>query len=111
MSWRFLYVLTGGLGFWLDEPNRVVTPGRLWHGVGVFRLVAVDPAVSLDEVQAKRIRYVLLEFVPARRCEVRRDAPVEIWVTGHGPAELHPPLLERVEAIAGCQFAVTTEGG
>jgi hypothetical protein len=73
----------------------------------MFRLVAEDPTVGLDERQAARIRYRLLEFVPADRCRVRLEAPVEIVVTGHRPPGLHLPLLDQVEAIAGCRFRVT----
>jgi hypothetical protein len=28
-------------------------------------------------------------------------------VIGHYAPDLHPPLLERVESIAGCRFRVT----
>ena len=77
----------------------------------MIRLVALDSAVCLDEVQASRIQSVLLEFVPAGRCKVKRDRPVEITVLDHQASELHPPLLERVEAIAGCRFDVTVDHG
>jgi hypothetical protein len=75
----------------------------------VIRLVARDPAVSLDEAQVRRIKFWLLEFIPAGRCEVSLDAPVEITVTGHQAPDLHPPLLERVESIAGCRFDVAVQ--
>jgi hypothetical protein len=73
--------------------------------------VARDPTVSLDEVQVRRIHSVLLELIPADRCQVKRNPLVEITVTGHYAPELHPPLLERVEAIAGCRFDVTVDAG
>jgi hypothetical protein len=75
----------------------------------VIRLVARDPAVGLDEIQATRIQFVLLEFIPAAGCNVKRDPPVQITVLDHKAPELHPPLLERVEAIAGCRFDVAVE--
>lgn len=75
----------------------------------VIRLVAKDPGVGLDEVQVRRIQFVLLEFIPARGCAVRREPPVEIVVSDHEAAELHPPLLAQVEAIAGCRFEVTVD--
>ncbi|SCF27721.1 hypothetical protein [Micromonospora chokoriensis] len=77
----------------------------------MIRLVAEDPAVSLDEGQARRIQFWLLEMVPARSCDVRRAPTVEITITGPYADELYPPLLERVEAIAGCRFGVITNGG
>jgi hypothetical protein len=77
----------------------------------VILLVARDPAVSLDEVQALRIQFVLSEFIPAAGCKVKRDPPVEIVVVDHEAPDLHPPLLERVEAIAGCRFDVVVEAG
>ena len=77
----------------------------------MIRLVAKDQAVSLDEVQVRRIRSVLLEFIPARGCEIRRDPPIEITVTDHEASGLHTPLLQRVEAIAGCRFEVTVGAG
>ena len=77
----------------------------------MIRLVAKDRAVSLDEVQVRRIQSVLLELIPASGCEVRHDPPVEITVTGHEAPRLHPPLLQRVEAIAVCRFEVTVVAG
>jgi hypothetical protein len=80
--------------------------GWVCHGQGMIRLMAEDPAVVLDEEQARRITFWLLEFVPARGCQVRREPVVEIAITGHEPAELHRPLLQKVEDIAGCRFTV-----
>ena len=93
----------------LDGVRLVGPGGRVWHGRPMFRLVARDPDVRLDEVQALRIQHVLLEFVPALGCAVRREPPIEIVVRDHASAELHPPLLEQVEAIAGCRFDVIVE--
>jgi hypothetical protein len=70
----------------------------------MIRLVAEDPTVVLDDSQAQRIRFWLLEMVPARGCHIRVDPVVEITITGHEPDQLHPPLLQRVEDIAGCRF-------
>jgi hypothetical protein len=72
----------------------------------MIRLVAEDPTVVLDEDQVRRIKFWLLEYVPARGCRVWREPVVEIVITGHESAELHRPLLQRVEDIAGCRFAV-----
>ncbi len=77
------------------------------QSVRVFRLLAEDPAVTLDESQELRIKYVMLEFLPARTCTVKRDAPVEVTIVAVGAGGLHPPLLQRVEQIAGCRFRVT----
>lgn len=77
----------------------------------MIRLIAQDPAVALDAVQATRIQFWLLEMIPARGCHVREQPPIEITVTGHYAPELHPPLLERVEAIAGCRFHVENDAG
>ncbi|MET7866622.1 hypothetical protein [Micromonospora taraxaci] len=33
---------------------------------------------------------------------------MEITIIGPYADELHPPLLERVEAIAGCRFAAAS---
>jgi hypothetical protein len=83
----------------------------LWHRCLVIRLVAEEPTVSLDDRQVKRITFLILEFVPARGCQVRREPPVGITISGHDAPELHPPLLEQIEAIAGCRFQVTTFAG
>ncbi len=77
----------------------------------MIRLVAADPAVRLNEEQCSRIRFWLLEFVPATGCQVRPEPPVEITVTGHYAPELHPPLLEKVQTIVGCRFQVQATSG
>jgi hypothetical protein len=77
----------------------------------VIRLVAEDPAARLDERQVSRIKFWILEFLPALRCDVRQDPSVEIIISGlGGDGDVHPPLLERVEAIAACRFRVTAGG-
>jgi hypothetical protein len=78
----------------------------MWHRYPMIRLVAVDRAVRLDEEQCARTTFWLLEFVPATGCRVRSEPPVEITITGHSAPKLHPPLLEKVQEIAGCQFQV-----
>jgi hypothetical protein len=72
----------------------------------MIRLLAEDPAIVLDDEQVRRIKFWLLEFVPARGCRVRREPVVEIVITGTESAELHRPLLQRVESIARCRFTV-----
>lgn len=66
----------------------------------------MDTDAILDEVQAVRIQSCLLELIPATGCCVRREPVVEVIVTGHFADELHPPLLRRVEKIAGFGFRV-----
>ncbi|MFI7597553.1 hypothetical protein [Actinoplanes sp. NPDC049681] len=77
----------------------------------MFHLVAEDPTVALDELQAARITSWLLELIPARSCRVRREPVVEITITGHYPADFHLPLLRRVEEIAGCRFSLSVVDG
>jgi hypothetical protein len=77
----------------------------------VIRLTAEDPAARLDDRQVRRIMYRILEFLPAERCDVRPEPVVEIVISGLGGDEaMHPPLLRRVEEIAGCRFLVTANG-
>jgi hypothetical protein len=77
----------------------------------MIRLVAEDPAVRLDERQCSRITFWLLEFVPASGCQISSEPRVEITITGHYAPELHPPLLEKVQQIAGCSFQVQMADG
>jgi hypothetical protein len=94
-----------------DEGTRGSLSGSMWHGYGVIRLVAEDPAARLDERQVRRIVFWVLEFLPAERCDVRPEPVVEIVVSGlGGDGPIHPPLLRRVEEIAGCRFLVAAEG-
>jgi hypothetical protein len=77
----------------------------------VIRLVADDPAARLDEHQVRRITFWILEFLPAERCDVRLEPVVEIVISGlGGDGAIHPPLLQRVEAIAGCRFLIAVAG-
>ncbi|MBQ0905481.1 hypothetical protein [Micromonospora sp. U21] len=73
----------------------------------MIRLVAEDPAVRLDADQVLRIQFWILETLPALGCHVRPDPPIEVIITKHFADEVHPPLLEQVEAVAGCRFRVT----
>lgn len=78
----------------------------------MIRLVAEDPAVRLNERQISRIKYRICEFLPALRCDVRQEPSVEIVISGPGgDGDMHPPLLEWVQAIAGCRFRVAASGG
>lgn len=76
-------------------------PSRVWHGCAVIQLVALDANATLDDAQVLRIQSCLLELIPATGCRVRREPVVEVTVIGHFADELHPPLLRRVEDIAG----------
>jgi len=71
-----------------------------------MRLVALDEAAGLDQLQAARIKSCLLELVPAAGCHVRQEPVVQVVVTGHFTDVLHSPLLHRVEQIAGFRFRV-----
>jgi hypothetical protein len=78
----------------------------------MIRLVAEDTSVRLDKRQVSRIKSWILEFLPADRCDVRQEPSVEIIISGRGgDGDMHPPLLQRVEAIAGCRFRVAASGG
>lgn len=70
-------------------------------GAGVIRLRAVDRGVVLSEGQVGKLRFWLMELVPARECEVVAGPGVEIVV--HGEAgDVTPYLWRRVEQIVGC---------
>lgn len=76
----------------------------------MIRLVAEDPAVRLDELQVSRIKFWILEYLPALRCDVRQEPSVEIVIGGlGGDGDMNLPLLQRVEAVAGCRFQVVVD--
>jgi hypothetical protein len=69
---------------------------------GVLRLTAADPAAAITEKQAARIRYLLLEFIPATVCDVELGPGVRVTVPNHGVDELAPAIKSDIEAIIGC---------
>ncbi|HEY3559551.1 MAG TPA: hypothetical protein VGL05_18905 [Kribbella sp.] len=72
----------------------------------MIRLSGEIEALVLTEDQATKIRYQLLEFIPARRCIVHRGPGIVIEVAGREPDELAPGILRRIEQIAECTFRV-----
>ncbi|MFD3404593.1 hypothetical protein ACFWUU_28150 [Kribbella sp. NPDC058693] len=70
----------------------------------MIRLTADD--LTLTDSQALKIRYHLLEFIPATRCTIHRGPGPVIEVPDHDPAELAPGVLDRIEQIANCSFKV-----
>jgi hypothetical protein len=70
----------------------------------VIRLLAVDTGIVLDEQQAQRIKFWLLEFLPARRCQVHRGPTIEIVVEDRHPDDLVPALRRKLEDVIGCSL-------
>lgn len=71
----------------------------------MIRLLAVDPNVVLDEQQAQRIMFWLLEFLPSRQCQVHRGPGIEIVVEDRDPDDLAPALRHRLEETIGSPLA------
>lgn len=72
----------------------------------MIRLSAEREGLVLTEVQELKIKFHLLEFIPADRATVRRGPEIVVEVAGHEPDELAPGILRRMEEIAGCTFRV-----
>jgi hypothetical protein len=70
----------------------------------VIRLIATDDTVTLGEGQVSRVKFLLLESLPARRCSVDPGPGVEIVVSDRDryPDDVAPGILSRLEAIVGC---------
>jgi hypothetical protein len=68
----------------------------------MLRLTATDPSVALTESQASRVRYLVLEFIPATKCDVELGPGVQVVVPHHGVDELAPGIRSRIEEIIGC---------
>ncbi|MEU2154694.1 hypothetical protein ABZ532_06670 [Streptomyces sp. NPDC019396] len=75
----------------------------------MIRLVAQDDTVELSEEQASKITFWLLEFLPARTCEVSVGPGAAIVVPDQdrGPEYLTPGLLSQLEALVGCALRVS----
>jgi hypothetical protein len=70
----------------------------------VIRLLAADPDIVLDELQAQRIMFWLLEFLPSRRCQVHRGPNIEIVVEDRDPDDLVPAIRHKLENVIGCSL-------
>lgn len=68
-----------------------------------FDLVADGPT-GLSEQTFNRIRYLLLEFQPARRVRLAEGTPTRIRVVGFGGPEVAPGILAKIKQIAGVSF-------
>ena len=72
----------------------------------MLQLTALDEGIVLDEAKVRRIKYLLLQFIPARRCDVHLGPGVKIVVPGHGVNELAPGIRAEVESTLGCAVVV-----
>jgi hypothetical protein len=77
----------------------------------MLRLQADTSNVVLDETQVLRIKFWLLEFLPAARCEVRPGPGIEIVVPDREPDDLTPHLRRRIEEIVGCPLSLSGGDG
>ncbi|MGW1162887.1 hypothetical protein ACWD5Q_01040 [Streptomyces sp. NPDC002513] len=70
----------------------------------MIRLIAQDDILELSEEQVSKIKFWLLEFLPARTCEVSVGPGAAIVVPDQdrGLEDLTPGLLSQLEAIVGC---------
>ncbi|MEU5085166.1 MULTISPECIES: hypothetical protein [Streptomyces] len=70
----------------------------------MIRLIAQDDTLELSEEQVSKIKFWLLEFLPARTCEVSVGPGAAIVVPDQdrGLDDLTPGLLLQLEAIVGC---------
>ncbi|NMO57402.1 hypothetical protein HH310_40305 [Actinoplanes sp. TBRC 11911] len=71
----------------------------------MIRLVAANPDTVLDELQATRIKFWLLEFLPTPKCQVNRGPNIEIVVDDRDPDDLVPVIRHKLEDIIGCSLA------
>jgi hypothetical protein len=77
----------------------------------MIRLRAEAPDVVLDESQVRRVRFLLLEFLPAMRCQVSRGPRIAIVVLDRIRENLTEALQRRVEEIIGCRLVEDDEDG
>ncbi|MEU3414637.1 hypothetical protein [Streptomyces sp. NPDC006658] len=70
----------------------------------MIRLIAQDDTLELSEEQVSKIKFWLLEFLPARTCEVSVGPGAAIVVPDQdrGLDDLTPGLLLQLESIVGC---------
>jgi hypothetical protein len=68
----------------------------------MIRLRALEPDAVLDESQARRVRFWLLEFLPAVRCQVSCGPGIVIVVPDRDPDDLTDALRRQIEEVVGC---------
>lgn len=70
-------------------------------------LVAVDGRFDFADHGWDKIRWLLLEFQPAKKVSLVGEPPTRIRVLSHGDqVDIAPALLARVEELAGTALAV-----
>jgi hypothetical protein len=74
----------------------------------VIRLAPEDRDLILSSRQVNRIKYclLLLEFIPAKSCDVDAGPAATISVPGHSLDELAPGIRAEIEATIGCRLEV-----
>ncbi len=70
----------------------------------VIHLRAVDTTIVLEDLQVGRLKFWILEFLPASRCTVHGGPGVEIHVEEREPEDLTPTLKAKFEEIIGCEL-------
>lgn len=68
----------------------------------MIRLRAQERDAVLDESQARRVRFWLLEFLPAVRCQVSYGPGITIVVPDRNPDDLTEALRRQIEEVVGC---------
>lgn len=68
----------------------------------VIRLRAQAPDAVLTEPQARLVRFWLLEFLPAARCQVSYGPGITILVPDRNPDDLTEALRRQIEQVVGC---------
>ncbi|MFF5443194.1 hypothetical protein [Streptomyces achromogenes] len=86
----------------ITDPRPGATPP--FYRIGVIRLIAQDDDLELSDEQVSKITFWLLEFLPARTCEVSVGPGASIVVPDQdrGLEDLTPGLLWQLETIVGC---------
>lgn len=70
----------------------------------MIRLRAQTSDAMLDESQVRRIRFLLLEFLPSASCQVSHGPGITIVVPDRNREDLTEALQRRVEEVIGCQL-------
>ncbi|MEV6852105.1 hypothetical protein [Actinoplanes sp. NPDC051411] len=70
----------------------------------MIRLRAKTSDAVLDASQVRRVRFLLLEFLPAVRCQVSQGPGIAIVVSDRNREDLTEALQRRIEEIIGCQL-------
>ncbi len=74
------------------------------YSCGVIHLRAVDTTIVLGDLQVGRLKFWILEFLPASRCTVHGGPGVEIHVEEREPEDLTPTLMAKIEEIIDCEL-------